>query len=47
MAEYPKSKLPFAALTTIDERVDFVHDQVTAVQLTLNKLLETEGLPWL
>ena len=42
---YPVSKLPFEQLTTIDERVDFVHDQVAAVQLALNKLLEKEGMP--
>ena len=43
--EYPKYKLPFEELTTIDERVDFVHDQLDSVQLALNKLLEKEDLP--
>ena len=44
---YPARRLPFEGLTTIDERVDFVHDQLTAVQF-LNKLLEKEGFPlWL
>ena len=42
---YPAYKLPFEELTTIDERVDFVHSQVAAVQLALNKLLEKEGMP--
>lgn len=42
---YPKYKLPFEELTTIDERVDYVHDQVGGVQLTLNQLLQKEGLP--
>jgi len=42
---YPTRKLPFEELTTIDERVDFVHDQVAAVQLALNNLLEKEGVP--
>ena len=42
---YPTRKLPFEQLTTIDERVDFVHDQVAAVQLALNQLLEKEGVP--
>jgi len=42
---YPVGKLPFEELTTIDERVDYVHNQVTSVQLALNQLLEKEGLP--
>ena len=42
---YPERRLPFEGLTTIDERVDFVHDQLTAVQLALNQLLEKEGVP--
>jgi len=42
---YPKYKLPFEELTTIDERVDYVHNQVGSVQLGLNQLLEREGLP--
>ncbi len=29
---YPVRKLPFEGLTTIDERVDFVHNQVAATQ---------------
>lgn len=42
---YPARKLPFEMLTTLDERVDFVHNQLTAVQLALNQLLGKEGLP--
>ncbi len=42
---YPEYRLPFEELTTIDERVDYVHTQVTQVQLALNRLLEKEGLP--
>lgn len=45
MAEYPKYKLPFEALTTIDERVDFIHNQMVQIQLALNELLGREGLP--
>jgi hypothetical protein len=42
---YPAYKLPFEELTTIDERVDYVHNQVHAAQISLNKLLEKEGIP--
>jgi len=42
---YPKSKQPFEQLTTIDERVDYVHNQVGGVHLALNQLLKREGLP--
>jgi len=42
---YPAGKLPFEGLTTIDERVDYVHSQLTGVLLGLNKLLEKEGMP--
>ena len=42
---YPAYKLPFEELTTIDERVDYIHNQLIASQLALNKLLEKEGLP--
>ncbi|MDO9581061.1 MAG: hypothetical protein Q7J06_10940 [Bacteroidales bacterium] len=42
---YPSYRLPFEGLTTIDERVDYVHNQVAQAQLALNKLLEKEGLP--
>ena len=49
---YPDRKLPFEELTTIDERVDFIHNQISALQgqlgtsqLALNQLLEKEGLP--
>ena len=42
---YPAYKLPFEELTTIDERVDYVHNQLIAAQLALNKLLEKEGIP--
>ncbi|KKM66806.1 hypothetical protein LCGC14_1477500 [marine sediment metagenome] len=43
--EYPAYKLPFEELTTIDERVDYIHNQIVASQLALNQLLEKEGLP--
>ena len=42
---YPVYKLPFEELTTIDERVDYIHNQIIASQLALNKLLEKEGIP--
>ncbi len=42
---YPKYRLPFEELTTIDERVDFVHNQLVDAQLALNQLLEKEGMP--
>ena len=42
---YPAYKLPFEELTTIDERMDYIHNQVAASQLALNQLLEKEGLP--
>jgi len=42
---YPVYKLPFEELTTIDERVDYIHNQIIAVQLALNQLLEKEALP--
>jgi len=42
---YPAYKLPFEELTTIDERVDYIHNQVAASQLALNQLLEKEELP--
>ncbi len=42
---YPVKKSLFEGLTTIDERVDFVHNQVLSVQLALNQLLEKEGVP--
>jgi len=42
---YPAYKLPFEELTSIDERVDYIHNQIIASQLALNKLLEKEGLP--
>ncbi|MBA7581421.1 hypothetical protein ES708_23324 [subsurface metagenome] len=42
---YPKYKLPFEELTTIDERVDFVHNQLVDIQLAQNRLLEKEGMP--
>ncbi|KKN14271.1 hypothetical protein LCGC14_0997820 [marine sediment metagenome] len=45
MVEYPKYRLPFEELTTIDERVDYVHNQLIAVQFAMNQLLEKEGLP--
>lgn len=50
--DYPTEKLPFEDLTSIDERVDFIHNQLVAIQdqigtfqLALNLLLEKEGLP--
>ena len=42
---YPAYKLPFEELTSIDERVDYIHNQIVASQLALNKLLEKEGIP--
>jgi len=42
---YPKYRLPFEELTTIDERVDFVHNQLNDIQLTQDRLLEKEGMP--
>jgi len=42
---YPERRLPFEELTTIDERVDYVHNQVADAQLALNQLLEKEGMP--
>ena len=42
---YPAYKLPFEGLTTIDERVDYIHNQIVASQLALNQILEKEGLP--
>jgi len=42
---YPTGRLPFEELTTIDERVDFVHDQIVALQLAMNQLLGKEGMP--
>ena len=42
---YPEYKLPFEELTTIDERVDYVHNQLVTAQLALNQLLEKEGMP--
>lgn len=42
---YPTYKLPFEELTTIDERIDYVHNQLVASQLALNQLLQKEGLP--
>ncbi|MBA7708871.1 hypothetical protein ES703_117776 [subsurface metagenome] len=43
--QYPRYKLPFDELTTTDERIDFVHNQLVASQLALNQLLKKEGLP--
>ena len=40
---YPTGKLPFEDLTTIDERVDYIHQQVASVQLGVNKMLGIEG----
>lgn len=40
---YPKYRLPFEELTTIDERVDYIHNQIGQSQLALNQLLEKEG----
>jgi len=42
---YPPYRLPFDELTTTDERVDFVHNQLIDAQLALNQLLEKEGMP--
>ena len=40
---YPTAKLPFEELTSIDERVDYVHNQLVDAQLALDKLLEKEA----
>ena len=42
---YPTYRAPFEELTTIDERVDHVRNQLIEVQLALNRLLEKEGMP--
>jgi len=42
---YPEYKLPFEELTTIDERVDYIRNQLVAAQLALNQLLEKESMP--
>ena len=49
---YPTERLPFEELTTIDERVDFIHNQIASLQgqlgtsqVALSLLLEKEGLP--
>ena len=42
---YPTARLPFEELTTIDERVDYVHNQLITAQLALNQLLEKVGEP--
>lgn len=42
---YPPYRLPFDELTTTDERIDFVHNQLIDAQLALNQLLEKEGMP--
>jgi len=44
MAEYPGTKLPFDELTNIDERVDYVHQQISALQLAMDQLLGKEGM---
>ena len=42
---YPVQKAPFEALTSLDERVDYVHNQLAGVQVALNQLLEKEAIP--
>ena len=42
---YPRRKQPFEALTTLDERVDFIHDQISESQVSLNEIREKVGLP--
>jgi len=42
---YPEYRLPFEELTTIDERVDYVHNQLVTAQFALNQLLAKEGMP--
>jgi len=41
---YPTKGIPFEELTTIDERVDYVHNQFADAQLALNQLLGKEGM---
>lgn len=43
--QYPEYRLPFEDLTTIDERVDYIHNQLTGIQLALASLSEKEGVP--
>lgn len=38
-------RMPFESLTSIDERVDFLHQQLNLAQSSLNVLLESAGLP--
>lgn len=49
---YPEYRLPFEGLTTIDERVDYVHNQLidvhnqlVDVQLAIDQLREIAGVP--
>lgn len=45
---YPEYRLPFEELTTIDERVDFIHKQLASVQYAQDRLLAKEGMqPWI
>ena len=41
---YPDRRQPFDQLTTTDERVDYVHGQLSQVQFAVDKLLEREDL---
>ena len=41
---YPLGKQPFEELTSIDERVDYVHGQVAQIQVALDRLLEVRGV---
>lgn len=40
---YPPFKRPFGELTSTDERVDYVHNQLVASQLGINQLLKKAG----
>ena len=40
---YPTERQPFEALTSIDERVDYVHNQLVTAQSGINQILETAG----
>jgi hypothetical protein len=42
---YPTRKQPFESLTSIDERVDFIHGQISESQVSLDDIRQRIGLP--
>lgn len=42
---YPTERLPFEDLTTIDERVDFVHGQLTNIETILSQVAGKVDIP--